>query len=288
MQILASALPGFRDLRAPLIAGYLWLILLWIVVKPDVHKRPTNEVEAAVYDLAKDAGPLWIAIGVGVAAYLVGLVSQALSPILRWALSKLGEFLSWRPESSKLPSFLPSFLQMRLGRSPIITGYEGDPVQRYQREAMERPGGDDHYRAHALNQIETQAMLARRGLDLELELPATLLLTERGRERDEQLFSEADRLKAEGELRLTVAPPLCAVAIFLGLNQSCWWWFLLVPVAVLLWQGHSRNLAYRSLMFDALGRGLAHSQSLDKFKRWIESLPPPPPSSEQAKEMVAE
>jgi hypothetical protein len=39
MQILASALPGFRDLRAPLTAGYLWLILLWIWLKPDLASR---------------------------------------------------------------------------------------------------------------------------------------------------------------------------------------------------------------------------------------------------------
>ena len=33
MQILASALPGFRDLHAPLTAGYLWLVFLWLLLK---------------------------------------------------------------------------------------------------------------------------------------------------------------------------------------------------------------------------------------------------------------
>ena len=73
MQILASALPGFRDLRAPLIAGYLWLMFLWILIKLDIHKRPINGVAAAVYDLVKDAGPIWIGLGVGVAACANGL-----------------------------------------------------------------------------------------------------------------------------------------------------------------------------------------------------------------------
>jgi hypothetical protein len=60
----SSHLPGFRDLRAPLTAGYLWLLLLWIVIKPDISKRPTNSVVGSVYDLAKDAGPIWIGLGV--------------------------------------------------------------------------------------------------------------------------------------------------------------------------------------------------------------------------------
>lgn len=56
MQILASALPGFRDLRAPLLAGYLWLIFVWILIKPDIRTGPNNAVDTAMYDLAKDAG----------------------------------------------------------------------------------------------------------------------------------------------------------------------------------------------------------------------------------------
>jgi hypothetical protein len=57
VQFLISALPGFRDLRPPLVAGYLWLVFLWILFKPDIHKRPANEVASAVYDLAKEAVP---------------------------------------------------------------------------------------------------------------------------------------------------------------------------------------------------------------------------------------
>jgi hypothetical protein len=77
VKILASALPGFRDLRAPLIAGYMWLVFLWLLVKPEIATRPANGTTAAMYDLAKHAGPIWIGLGVGVAAYLIGSVSQA-------------------------------------------------------------------------------------------------------------------------------------------------------------------------------------------------------------------
>jgi len=63
--------------------------------------------------------------------------------------------------------------------------------------------------------LRRQAMKAREGLSRDLELPETLLVG-----GDPQLFAEADRLKAERELRLAVVPPLSAIAIFLTWNQS--------------------------------------------------------------------
>ncbi|OMC42374.1 hypothetical protein [Mycobacterium sp. IS-1264] len=284
MQFLASALPGFRDLRAPLIAGYLWLFFGWILIKPDIHKRPNNVAAAAVYDLAKDAGPIWIGLGVGVAAYLIGSVSQALSPVIgHKALPKIAKAIAEIADGvwDRVPK--PGNKPRRKWTVPIA---EFDLMQQYLAEAERRVGG-----AYAtprmkvpnpeyLRVLEYAEAISRR-LNAELDLPATLLLTERGREPDPQLFSEADRLKAERELRLAVVPPLCALAIFLGWNQSSWWWFALIPVAVLLWQAHSRSLAFRSVMFSALERGLARSSSIDEFKRWVEALPEKPASASE-------
>lgn len=65
LQILASALPGFRDLRAPIIAGYMWLVFAWLIVQPDPNHRPDGGVGAAVYDLGHDVGRVWVFIAVG-------------------------------------------------------------------------------------------------------------------------------------------------------------------------------------------------------------------------------
>src|SRR5687768_14032142 len=79
MQILANALPGFRDLRSPVIAGYLWLLVGWVLVSPDINSRPENAVAASLYDLADRLGKIGTAVAVSVAAYLVGSVSQELT-----------------------------------------------------------------------------------------------------------------------------------------------------------------------------------------------------------------
>jgi hypothetical protein len=277
VQILASALPGFRDLRAPLIAGYLWLVFLWILIKPDLHTRPANGAAGAVYDLAKDAGPIWIGLGVGVAVYLVGSVSQALSPLL----GHKALFALW-PRLLRLIANLlghigdkASGLRTRL--LGIIAEPEKDLFQRYEWEAQRRltsvPGKPRAVRVNpTYDEFLVRLSSARRGLDKELELPATVLLE---KEPDPQLFSEADRLKAERELRLAVVPPLAFIFGFLVLNQSCWWWLAQIGVVILLWQGHSRNLEFRSVMIGAVDRGRARSRSIEELKQWVEALPEP-------------
>ena len=79
MQILANALPGFRDMRAPLMSGYLWLVFIWLLVEPDLTKRPEDAVLRSIYDLATSAGSVWVGIAAGTFAYLAGSVTQMMT-----------------------------------------------------------------------------------------------------------------------------------------------------------------------------------------------------------------
>jgi hypothetical protein len=283
VQILASALPGFRDLRAPLLAGYLWLVFLWILIKPDFTSRPHNVIAAAVYDLAKDAGPIWVGLGVGVAAYLVGSVSQGLSPLLS-PLPGIVEYNAvWQhlPKSMQDKLTIPRLSPRKLQedeKAQLVAGARIDLSFLEARQGLEAEA--DPLEA----ELKRRLSKAHQGLVAELQLPATLLLTERGKEPEPQLFSEADRFKAERDLRLAVVPPLSAIAIFLGWNQSWWWWLALIPVGILLWQAHNRNLDFRSLMFGAFARGLvrSRSRSVEEFRRWVESISEPSPDEKAA------
>ena len=77
MQILANALPGFRDLRAPVIAGYLWIVFAWLLVDPNLDHRPSSQPGAALYDLGNHIGHIGVAVAVSILAYFAGSVSQA-------------------------------------------------------------------------------------------------------------------------------------------------------------------------------------------------------------------
>lgn len=273
VQILASALPGFRDLRAPLAAGYMWLAFVWILIKPDIKTRPTNEVAGAVYDLALSAGPIWLALATGILAYLTGSVSQAASPALSRGMTALlrrsdkvsGERLM-RGDGGKMTRVLRKV-------AIVGTGAQHDAIEEYEMKAVTRlylypTVTSDGQIINPDKEVGEKGGAARRALEAELELPATLLLG-----NEPMLFSEADRLKAERELRLAVVPPLVAISVYLALTQSHWWLLALIPVLILLSQGHTRNLAFRSLMIGAVQLGAVRSRSVEEFRSWVENIP---------------
>lgn len=83
--MLTNLLPGLRELRAPLSAGYLWITLIWLLVGPHVPKpSDATGFTRRVLELVQDFGAIGGGIALSFAAYLVGAVSQAmLDPLLR-------------------------------------------------------------------------------------------------------------------------------------------------------------------------------------------------------------
>lgn len=268
MQILASALPGFRDLRAPLTAGYLWLVLLWVVIKPDLATRPTNEIAGAIWDLGKAAGPIWVGLAVGIAAYLVGAVSQALSTPTNWVLDKAWQKVYHHFAIRQFNS--DGTVNKRLPR--IFLNYHRDPLDKLCDIALNRSYAYQYRYADGSTpnyeeEVNDQANAARSGLYEEIKLPTTLLLG-----KEPTLFTEADRLRGESQFRVAIIPPLIALTIFAACSVSAWWLFGFIPLVIILWQSHTRNLEYRYLMLGAVQRGHVDSDSIDEFKAWANSI----------------
>src|SRR5512132_4174038 len=78
MNLLASVIPGLRAIRAPLIAGYLWLLVAWLHFDPSPGFRDETGVVAEFVDLADTIGRIATAAGVTVGAYLLGSLSVGL------------------------------------------------------------------------------------------------------------------------------------------------------------------------------------------------------------------
>jgi hypothetical protein len=78
--MLASLLPGLRDLRSPLAAGYLWLAAGWLYFAPRLPAS-VNDVSGALKDIYRviDAsGPVAVGAGVTFVAYMLGILSTGL------------------------------------------------------------------------------------------------------------------------------------------------------------------------------------------------------------------
>jgi hypothetical protein len=76
--MLASLLPGLRDLRTPLAVGYLWLIGLWMIIGEPVittaDDMPQGPFRAA-YLIAGTLGASVVLAALSFAAYLVGTMA---------------------------------------------------------------------------------------------------------------------------------------------------------------------------------------------------------------------
>jgi hypothetical protein len=106
--MLASLLPGLRDLRAPLAAGYLWLAAGWLYFAPQLPAsvNDANGVLKDIYRVADASNPVAIAAGLTFIAYLLGILSTGLlTPVVSiiWTLLIL-------------PIVLPAIAVDRIGR----------------------------------------------------------------------------------------------------------------------------------------------------------------------------
>ncbi|MFF0532877.1 hypothetical protein ACFYT3_31450 [Nocardia amikacinitolerans] len=290
MEILSKALPGFRDLRAPLTAGYLWLAFAWLLLTPDFKVRPADELAGSVYDLAHSVGPIWLAVAVSTGAYLIGAISQFLSDAARVVLMVARRHRN-RPGPSTPPSvfdalgFDPSNLLhgskagaenqleefarfCHLGlferRRPRADAVPEDPDQSLP--PLAERATKEYERI--LHRFATEWGKAIRHCLREPELPATVLVADQP-----ELFSEVDRLRAEGQLRLAVVPPLIALTVLLGLRSAVWS-LMILGIFALAWQGVQRLEESRQLVIDAITTNRVASPAARRFADWVDAVLP--------------
>jgi hypothetical protein len=115
--MLANLLPGLREIRAPLTAGYVWLLAIYIAVEPHIPARGTEtgiwETFAHLGDSISPAGQAAISAAL---AYVVGFSSElSVPPLLEtvqgWRMSEL--------RRRALPRFLWQWVRSRRHRDPF-------------------------------------------------------------------------------------------------------------------------------------------------------------------------
>jgi hypothetical protein len=90
-KMLTSLLPGLRELRAPLAAGYLWLLLFWLVLGDELPTSSESKADALdrAYRLEPVLSQLGLAIVVSVAACVIGsIVTDMQSRIAQLAIAE--------------------------------------------------------------------------------------------------------------------------------------------------------------------------------------------------------
>jgi hypothetical protein len=222
---LSNLLPGLRDLRTPLVAGYAWLLGLWLTLS-GVETTATAGAHLAevMAPLTRYFGPGMVLAGLTVTAYLIGSLTQASS---RTVIPGIG-IAQWFANAGFRFTGVGIWSVNTLdGLSRATLAREAD-LERFATWALD----EDHdkwvqgafsdvfpqlLRAHSRLSASEQLILERRQatrgttnriLD-ELDLPSAAV---RLRIADKDLWESYDRLQAEAELRLSLGFPLMLIA----------------------------------------------------------------------------
>jgi hypothetical protein len=201
--MLASLLPGLRDVRTPLTVGYLWLLTAWLLFGEYVPRSrpPGNGLVAQLFDLG-------------------GLLGSA-APIaaLSFIAYLLGALLTIPVESRSISGALTRLSDFSMSRDARLTTreYAG---QRGELAAELRNQLKDS--TLKLSLADTRALGDFGGGPLKLNIPTNDLRT-RLLVANQELYGEYDRLAAEASFRVNMTPPLLVLALLLrSISTPSW------------------------------------------------------------------
>lgn len=268
---MLSFLPGVRELRAPLAAGYLWLLAGWVAFG-DRLSAPT-QVEKLVDQFA----PVGQAAALTFAAYVVGslltdIIAKGWDYALRrertWRLKRQANEVrtTLEPKRMEVQRELQHLNSMSDNDRYSMKGTEREVKTRdshrryeYQRqrsdalvdinEAAAIPistGGAERLLRTVLPESDSQPggsgdhLLRVKherivGTAKQLDTARLLMMSEQP-----ALYNSVDRLRGEAEFRLALVVPLFSLTIVLVASDSSWWSLLLLPVLALAWLGRSK------------------------------------------------
>ncbi len=243
--MLLNLLPGLREIRAPLISGYLWLAFFALVLQGELPNADHPGRLQPVFDLGHQFSAFGAAAVLSVAAYLVGSsIQELLRRVGRWVAPR-------RPLYGEAGSHVSDN-----GRSDIrhVVSVRLKEMERRLFQVALSPGEGGVDGTPGPETIERELPLIR-----------TLLLGDRP-----ELVGEVDRLQAEADLRITVAIPLAALSIYLAFAAAPTWAAALIPVPLLLIQGYQRQLDAGDLLAKALRIRKANAPTLESLQASVD------------------
>lgn len=278
--MVASLLPGFREIRNPVVIGTLWMVATWLFVaerKPEVT-RGGIDTHAGLGELVEFAGRPGVTLALGFIAYLLGSAYLALIEGVRHRTSEA--YLRRYPDPGSNWHILerplrPPIIQEILDRfgRPISHWSKQrlyDSVYSTARQLLQNAGVD------AAEIPNVAAETARSSMSEVMNIGPRLLVGH------PNLYQEFDRWRSEARLRDGLVIPLAIAAwqlmIALGWSGSQ---LLLGALGlcllglVLLYVGDNGHRRAYSLIAHSLASGAVEPASLQALRERYPSVARP-------------
>lgn len=291
--MLAQILPGFRDFRTPLVTGYLWLVVLWILVGlPLPDKNQTEGVMGAINAFGSLVTPTIYLAVLSFLAYVVGMLLMV--DIKPGSVVRLGwRFkLSYitRRDSETIRSHVESaFHRARVRRadgyeierefnlSPMVKSQQDHDILRSESGQVDQEM-DRIVRDNALNQLAGAFFE-----DIIRSIPSLAIKLQ---DKNPLLYGSYDRDRSESEFRLSIAVPVTVLSIqflFLGsgLDSLLWPWASYIGITAtvaLVVKGFRKRFDSVNIVVTALEIGTIESQMIARLDAiGADSVNSPPP-----------
>jgi hypothetical protein len=244
--MLASLLPGLRDVRTPLTVGYLWLVTGWLTWADKVPRtRPASDgLVSRVFELAEILGAAYAIAAVSFTAYVLGALLTLPVESSSIALRLAERFFSSPDARATIREFenaLRHKIGAELGDASLLMmgpAYAGPAVGDLTIAEVLQPDptrGVPQFRLAYGQAVAKHLKENRRDIGQVTDLRPRLLVA------NPELYGEYDRLASEAAFRLNLGAPLIALGIVAGVESSLWWTGIAIATALLLAaQGLSR------------------------------------------------
>ncbi|MFF4104347.1 hypothetical protein [Streptomyces sp. NPDC001903] len=265
--MLASLLPGIRELRTPLATGYLYLLTLFLIVAGSIPTRAeAHEPLSLLYNVVEWMGkPAAFAAGTFV-AYLLGSVLEVHAITVSralWALRKR----YWLPDRRKLNHVLESqagrsqwrdlpgdrphdnpFLHL-MAAQEALTKSAVDTLAAYCADRLGRPVRSSRTFAEALAPLIG-------------DLPQ---LRTRLHAASKDLYGDYDRLAAEADLKVNVGAAAIVLSVLAAIQVEPWWALVCGPMMLLIYRGLSLARQANDVLVQAIVTGVVQSPKFDAY-----------------------
>jgi hypothetical protein len=279
-----------RHVRAPLAAGYIWLLGVSLLVAPHMPSRTTAEGGlGTMRSLAHGLGPLEVGLIASFVAYLIGEISVSVFafPIqyLAFVLARARTGTSmrkWRIQDMRAAEAGFTFQSMkslqtaareRLVEAARVLGPGEDalgPLINLLSRWEEPADRDIFYQEHPARYMQMDYLVeqATAQTSREFDLLGTRLLASQP-----EVFAEFDRRRSEAEFRRAIVAPLLFVMIVLAVVWTPLTLIGLPIIGLLLHQGEQRAEAASDLLADALLLRQIEGPTLENVRRTAEAYP---------------
>jgi hypothetical protein len=257
--MLASLLPGLRDLRTPLAVGYLCVVALWLLFHQWIPQS-MSQAHGPINPLFQLGGIL------GKAAFLTALsfVAYLLGSILQFKLSLLGTFYI-RP-GPEYPYYTSdprdrAIMPLLLNNKASHANYRqlDTFVSTRLREGAFQFPKEDHATDVLRGNLSDDAIsffVLRHDLLAAAYVTAILSnLSAVGTQlqaKNRDLWDSYDRLTSEAQFRFGITPPLIVILAILAVQGTPWWLLLLIVPVTLLFQGYRQYLSAMETLVQAI------------------------------------